>query len=431
MNGLVKTVLLAVFFVASVASGYVTAEDDRSGQPDCQTVAPLSAGCILKDAIAALDGVGNDQSRVVAAVELALASSAAGYNEFALSLLADALEATKGDQDNAGRVKSYIAIAKALIDLGKNRQGLSIAHQGHVLANGIEDAATKWDLLGKLAAILAAGGEEDVAVGFAVSMPYTDDRLAAYKARTLREIAAAMAKKGDFTGAAAVLQSIKMGLPYYRATARADIALLAANAGKTDLMIQLLGEAADMARLFENGYFVAGALRDVGEVYARADMFAKALSYFEEAGQGARGAPSRQEQARALSRIASGLSDVGRYDIASGFLDEAILIAGSIESDTLKGWTYYEIVGSLAFAGKSEKAIALLSYVPDMPFGSSRSLANATRRDVAWGLARHKRLAEAVQMARAINTARERVQALCRIVRVMQNPAMAALPRYL
>lgn len=372
-----------------------------------------------------LDTIEDHRDWVAGAVELSAALNAWGNRQEAVALLRTATKRAGAIEDTTARAKSVSEIATAMSALGS---ALELIDEGHRLSDTIGDDAKRWDIKGKLTSALAASGQADAAFKYALAMPDSNFALASYKARTLREIALHQAKAGEPESATKTIASITMGLRYYQATARTDVAREAADGHSRT---PLIDEAVEIARGLDNGYFVAGALRDVGEAYADAGLWTEAKPYFDEAITAARTAPSHQEQARALSRVATGMADFGRYELAVRLIPEALAIAEKEEKESLRIWSFYEIAGSFAFAGDFNAALALLDRIPAIAFGSSQSLKSAALRDIAWGMARHGRIDEAVERASAIETRREKVQALSRILRVMKDPNMAALSRYL
>lgn len=403
---------------------------DKTSDIDCAQSQDIKAACVAQAAHQSLNELEGTDLWADAAIELARAYIAIGKTQPASDLLTQVL----AQQDIAGDALTDLtlktSVAQANADMGAYDKAEALMRSALIAAYALDEGAKKWDVVGKISSALAASSALDDALEVTSNMPEDDYATSAYKARTYREIAAIAAKNGDFEQANTILAYMTMGLPYYRATARTDIAMSAAKAGAPQWVEPLLDDAATLAAGFENGYFIAGALREVGEVYAYMGNQAAAMRFFNDALIAAKTAPSKQEQARAISRVSTGMSDYGYNEEAEKALSEALLIATGIESESLKNWSMYEIVGAMGFAGDIARAKSQLSDIPAIAFGSAKSLAAVTQRDVAWGMARSDRRA-ALGFAAAIPTPRERVQALSRIARLIADPKMVALPRYL
>ena len=157
----------------------------------------------------------------------------------------------------------------------------------------------------------------------------------------------------------------------------------------------------------------------------------KALQLFDDAASLSDKARTPQHKARALSRIATVMADLGLEEHTVPYLRQAAVTAKTEASQAMRRYSFYEIVGSAYFANNSAVIADIMDDIPTAPFGSASSLRDATMRDIAWGLARHGDWDRAAAIARAIESPRERVQALSRLVRLIRNPDMNALPRYL
>lgn len=399
----------------------------------CQSDQNVSVSCMFLAGHQTLSQLNDPGLWAEGAVELSNAYAAVGHKAEAISLLDAAMLRQEDNVDVTAKLTFQIAAAKAYKIAGVKAASAEISRDALSLALTLENSAKKWDLVGKLASTLAVAGSPDKAQETVDAMPQETEAEAAYKARSYREIAAALAEVGQFDEARRILDKMTMGLPYYRSTARTDIAWVMAKIGpqQSDTIERLLGEAADLARTFENGYFIGGALREVGEVYALMGNRNEALVYFQEAIAAAQTAPSTQEKARAVSRVATGLSDHRFFDEAKEALGVSLQLASTMDPSRIRDWSYYEIVGSLGFSGDFERAETFLVPLPDSPFGSATSLKSVTKRDVAWGMARNGQIQQAFDFSKTINMPRERLQAIARILRVLADPDMVALPRYL
>lgn len=391
----------------------------------------ISQTCLLQSAESTLADIDEPFSWSTAALELAIAYDDSGKTDRAWEYLGLVQVRVQEIQDKEKRSSAIADIASTLSHVKNNPKALTIinAIKGYLV--GVEPIEKRQDILGKLATALSVHGDQDAALSDATNLPEGNFTLDSYKARTFREIAVKVAQKGNFTKAIATLDRITMGLPYYRSTAFSDVAAEAISVGKRDLVIFLLDEANTIARSQDNGYFVAGALRDIGFVYAKYGDMKRAHTYFEDALEGASNAETFQEKARSTSRIATRMADAKIYSGSEAIIREAKRFAEMEQSEIFKSYSFYEIAGSAAFCGLFESSRSLIKDIPAIPFSSSASLQDAATRDLAWGLAKHGDLDAAVRTANTIKTGREKIQALSRIVRILNNPDMKALPRYL
>ena len=393
-------------------------------------IAEPNESCLLDLAQASLEQIPAATDWISAAVELTFAQQAAGRAAEAGETLAQAVTLLERVPDSAQRVKSLIEVAEALGKAGSKNQVEVVLAQGESEVGALPDEQTRFDLVGKLAGLRAASGTTAAALATAQSMPTTTENLASFKARALSEIAQHQAKQGDWVATRATLDSITMGLPYFASTARTQIAELV-SVGEADQVSDLVAESEAIARSQTDGYFVAGALRKLGELQAHWGRTDRALPLFRDAVEHAKRAATPQERARALARVVTALADAELLAQAKTVIPIALGIAREEESELLRHWAFYEIAGAASFSGDFETAREILVEIPVNANRSGKSLRSATQRDVAWGLARHGRLNEAIELLQTTEGLREQVQGLSRVVRLMRNPGMAALPRYL
>ena len=400
-----------------------------------QTPTPSSSDALIAASLAsaedAVTTIRDPVSRIDALVELGEAQVAAGHPEEASNSLATASALARSMPDPIKQAQALVAITSVWVATELRTDIEELFDMATAALEQSASDAKRWDLAGQLAVARARGGDVRRALTIAQAMPARSETLATYKARTLHDIAPSQASFGDFGGAVETLDQITMGLTYYRSVACSDVAAIAGRRGNSEVADSLLAQADDIARKQSDGYFVAGALRQIGDAYAELGVDAHAHRYYSDALLGAMEADQAQQRSRALSRVATSMADYGYLEQALAVIPRAIKVAQDESSDQMRFWAYYEIAGSAAFSGDFESALSLLNEIPsDLSF-SGTPLRDATQRDIAWGLARHGQLDEALEMARSIQSARERVQALSRIVRVLSNPAMKALPRYL
>ena len=421
LSSILATVLLPAAAAAQVGAA-VTAD---------RCAAEPTTRCVLDLAESAVENVDGDRQRIGATLELAIALSAVGSSQAAIDKLNDVAEALGAIGATAESVEARLDLANGYAAASAEDSATAMLAAAEARLADVEDAHKRADLAAKIAVMSVEAGRVAMGLATAKRLPDSDDTFAAYKARALHDIAPALAVQGEFGEALSAIESITMGITYYQSVVRSDVGYLALVDGRVDQADQLFAEAKAIGLAQDNGYFVAGALRQLADAQARAGRTNPANENFEAAVVGARSAPSAQERARALSRIVTSMADNGIREEAGMLIRSAIEIADTEENPALRAWAHYEIAGAAAFAGLFDTAIEVLSSIPaDLEFAGV-SLTSATQRDIAWGFARHKQPARAIDFAASISTDRERAQALARIGRAMADPSMRALPRYL
>ncbi|MEM9570458.1 MAG: hypothetical protein AAF996_03270 [Pseudomonadota bacterium] len=394
------------------------------------TTASVSVTCFLQSGQATLNATEDPFAWSSGAIELAIAFDTADQSQSAFDLYQQALSRSTQIEDSDRRGAVLVEAMVGLADFKPTDEALNLANEIIRIAD-LSDAGRQDDLLAKHVVVKAVHGNKAEALQAGLDLPQTNAREENYKAVSLRKLANQFAKDGDFERSAIALEAITMSISYYQAMARSDVARAAYAADRDELAEALLGAADSIARAQDSGYFIAAALRDIGYSYHLAGVSDLADAYFDEAVTVARTAEKQNEMARATSRIATRKADAGLQQDAIAILIAADTLASKIESPQTKGYSYYEIVGSAAFAGRFQIARSWLANVPDMPLGSSSSMLSAAKRDLAWGLARNGDLVDARLECDAIPHAREKAQCFARVVRVILQPNMTALPRYL
>lgn len=426
-----RVLLLCTMPLALVACQSLPDAATASAQSaSCGTSSKLAA-CLLQSGDKAFTELVNDGDWITAAGEFSIALAESGKRESAREYLEVAREKLKKLSTPVAQVSAAAELGKAAVTAGQNDIALSLLAFGEGQTSKLDENSKKYDLFGKLASVRASTGDFDAALDRVRTFPETDETTSAYKVRSFREIAVAQAVAGEFDAAERTLVQMTSGFTYYQATARSDIAGLAFDAGDSERAMRLLQEAEKIARAQDNGYFVAGALRDIGAAYMIGSMPEKAAGFFEEAKTGGSTARTYQEKARALSRVATGMADHGLYSAAVMLFADAQKYVAQEKSEPMRHFSNYELSGSAAFAGDFPTAISLTSTLPETKFGSTSSLRAAAQRDVAWGLAKHKRYQDAHTAILSITQARERIMAISRVIRLLKNPDMPAYPRYL
>ena len=265
----------------------------------------------------------------------------------------------------------------------------------------------------------------------ALALPESTEREAGVKAVALRDIANEFAEARRLDDAEGVVNEITMSISYYQAVAYTELARHSVEALKPKRASRLLALAEEIAAAQRNGYFRGAVYREVAVVRMAMGAVGDAIDTFNTAVAAARTAPTLQERARALSRIATRMSDAGLASQADAVLNLAVTVAESVNDKDMLGYTRYEISGSAAFAGYFDLALEMLEKTPAVPFGATESLRSVAQRDLAWGLARADRYPEALRLARQIATVREQVHALSRVALLSLKPGAAAPSRYL
>lgn len=416
--------------LAAACSGDTT---PATGNADASSgcVPDMVPTCVLERAAVALAEVEPGADWVAGAAELAVAYDEIGEPSRALLLLEQAVSQASALTPDKERTNALSSIATAVAGLRPNQGAVSLLARIEASASGISEADPRWDLLGKVIGAEALHGDFAEAEQKARAMPEETFAQSAYKAVTIRKLAGLAAKKGELAHARELAALLTMSMDYYRSMANSDIALHAWRQGDLTVLDETLAEAEAIARSQDDGYFVAGALREVAQVTFRKGNREAADRVFEDARTGARRAKSSQEQARAMSRIATRMGDIEHTLHAAATIEESIELAEAEEREAMRNYSFYEIGGSAAMSGNFDVAREVITKLPDTPFGTARSLRAAAQRDLAWGLARHGRPEEALEVASGIRTERERVAALSRLARVLNDPDMQSLPRYL
>lgn len=389
-----------------------------------------SVPCLLKYAQESLDETDDSFSWVSSAAELSIAYDVTGNSHLAKTLITKAFTHTKTIEDTKLRSTATGEILTAIAELNQTEEASVWAKEAYRIAENL-DARGKTDIFGKILVTKAIHGNPNSAFSEALALPQKTDLESYAKAITLRKIANIFAKSGDLKAAEEAIELLTMSIDYYQSMVRSDVARHAYNAGDKTLSEQLLIEADPIARSLGNGYFVGAALRDIGYSYHRIGKRDKADTYFIEALQATMIADKQNEKARSTSRIATRLSDAKLSSRTPEILLKAASFANDIEGDSMKSYSYYEITGAAAISGQFELSKIWLNKVPETPMGSTSSIKAAAKRDLAWGLTRYGKAKEALDVVKTIKADREKIQALSRMVRVIQDPNMEALPRYL
>lgn len=393
--------------------------------------APSTEYALIDRAVAELPEIEPRAQRIHAAGEAAITLGELNRPARAREIIDEELTRATFISDAGEQAIALVGLAESSADIDGDSGHLAVMSAAWESLDRLKPGAKKSDLTGKLLVAAATRRADPDVLAAALAMSEADDNQSSFKARTLHKLAPAFATQVDVATAESILQQITMGLSYYQAGAYADVAAIAFKRDQAQVANRLLAKAEVIARAQNDGYFRAGALRRIASAYSDGGNSDTAMALFTDAGAAAVEGKSAQHRARALSRVATTLSDHSYYSLAGKLLSDAVRIADSEENDQLRFWTYYEVAGASAFAGKFDLANTLVAKIPEELKFSGSHVRYAAERDIAWGYAKHQMFDEAASRAEAIVGARERAQALSRIARIAGNPGMRSLSRYL
>lgn len=427
---MMKLQLISLILTLTVSASFVACQPSPTSTPLTCTRTDISLPCLLKYTQTVLYETPDHFSWISGASELAVAYDVTGHLEQSRALITDAVEKAKTIEDIKQRGTALSEILTAIAALSKT-ENTSIWIQDIAFIAADLEGRAKADINGKMIVAKAIHNDKKTAHQEALKLPQVTDVEGYAKAVTLRKIANIFAKSGDLETAREAINSITMSIDYYKSMVRSDVARHAYKAGDISTAETLLNEADPIARSLDNGYFSGAALRDIGYSYEVMQKFEISQNYFSESIKATAISDKPNEKARSTSRIATRLSDAGLSSQTPDILVQAAMFADEIKIDTMKSYSYYEISGAAAMSGQFNLAKDWLKYVPDIAMGSTSSIRNAAKRDLAWGLTRYGKTKEALEIVNSISTDREKLQALSRMIRVLKNPGMEALPRYL
>lgn len=415
--------------ICSLALTSAFAQEDQIKTQIC-TTAPTPS-CLVEMAVSLSEKLPISVARAQVSIEIAYAQHAMGNAEAAHDILTHASSLSFSFDDPEDKAAVLLSVAEAQAGTGASNQARKSVQQALAFEHEMPTALGRSNLIGTAAKIYARVGDFDMALGLVNGHPESESGLASIKARTFHDIGPLQAKAGFIDAGLETVRRATMGLQYYRASALTDIAKVSFDMGDDDQANALLAEAQQIAVSLDDGYFVAGALRHVGEAAFHGGLIDRARDAYEAAVEGTRSQPMGQARARALSRAATAMAESGFNEQALGVLAEAVDVAKAEENEAMRQYARYEIAGAFAFAGAIQLAVDIAIALPDTAFSSAHSLRGVTVRDVAWGEAKYVDPVNAVARALKINSTREKVMALSRIARVLVDPEMKSLSRYL
>ncbi|MEM1230165.1 MAG: hypothetical protein AAGI15_06480 [Pseudomonadota bacterium] len=400
-----------------------------------------SQACLIARGQAVLDASSDPFVRASGAAALALAydvaeagpETAQSPSAAALAVLREGLRASAQIAEDKTRGAALEELMSALGRLAP-RSPAQVAPLREALLKAAGDTPAAVKLAAQATRTQAVHGQPGAALTDALALPQADAAAANAKAVALRALARTFAEQGDFERALTASAAITMSITYYQAMARTDLALQAQQQGNPALADRLLMEAERIGRSQDNGYFRGAVLREIAYAQQQASPAAdgaQAQASFTAALAAAATAPSAQERARATSRIATRMADAALTAAAARALAAAGAFAEGIEPGPMQTYTTYELAGTAAFSGDFDQARAHIRRLPATAFGSARSVRAAARRDLAWGLVRHRRPAQALAVCEAIASPREQIQAFARAAVLLTRPQDPAPARYL
>lgn len=429
------TLRTSLIFSLFLASGVLSLQGCVQKNTDVKEIictdTDITTRCILENAKGVIATIDDNSDWITSAAELAMALDSHGDTGEAWSYFGEAVTRLSSVEDIKKRDSAAADLALALKAMKKNTEALPILNKLEAYAKTAEAESKKVDIICKIVTARAIHDSPKIARELALKLPQDGDLANAYRGRVQREVSAIFAKQGDFESAIAMLGEITADFTYYKAIAHTDIMSQAAKRGKKDIVETLQSAAEEIANEQENTYFAAGIFRDIGHSYLVLGDTERGQAFIVKAREAAAAAPKFQEKARATSRIATRLADAGNYDAALDILNDALEFAEQESSQMMQSYAFYEIAGSAAFTKNSTMSDKLTKQLSEAPFLSATSLRAAGQRDLSWGLVRFGEVEAGVRMANNISAPREKVHALSRIVRLLDNPSMDALPRYL
>lgn len=422
---------LATALLSMLLHGCVTNKSVATENVSVCIDAVVTESCVLAYIDQNLSLISDHIVWINAAVEYSYALRAYQQDQDSEKLLDLATLRAAKITDQAQQINALYEIAAALIDSKDLLRAKEVIAQAGLLINQADDSELKTDNLAKHSVLLIKAGEINKGLAQLGELSQDSDNEASFKARAFKDAAVYLAEKNQIEKAVDAITKVSYGLVYYQSIARIEIAKWATVYGSKEIAFALLNDAEKIARTQTDGYFLAGALRDNAEAYFIKFDKDKAITLFNEASLSALQGRTPQHRARAISRIATKMADIGLYQEASMLLPQALEQLASEGSERMRNYSLYEIAGSAAFSGDFNTAFENLELIPDEAFGSAQSLRNATKRDIAWGLARHGRFTDALEIADTVKTPREQIQLLSRVLRILKQPDMPAFPRYL
>jgi len=430
-----KHKLFLTLFTVSTLLGVQACNNsaERSTASTSQTcmLNSISQACILKNAEAVLADIEDNYAWVTSASELALAFDSNAQTDSAWKYMEKAVSRLNAIQDVAQRDGAAADLALALKSFKRNNSALSVIATLETYLESVENESEVTDISCKIVSAKAVHDNIKQARKLALALPQESSTANAFRGRTQREIVTLFAKKGDFDTAIDMLDEITADFDYYKAIAHTDVMSIAAKAGKVDIVKTLKPRAEAIAMKQENTYFTTGILRDIAHSYILLEKTDIAQTYLDRAVKAGAKAPKFQEKARSTSRIATRIADTGRTEGTKEVLQASITLASEEKSELMQNYSLYEIAGAAAFSQNFDMSKSIVEDLPDEKFFGASSLKAAGQRDLAWGLVRAKKIQEGIDLANSITAPREKVHTLSRIVRLLNNPTMNALPRYL
>lgn len=408
-----------------------SAYEDAQAQAWLGCVNTPKARCAIEEAQRFAMLLPIDGTRAQAFVEIGTAYSEIGDQTASRNALQQALKTALQVSGHKARAAALLRLAEAQAKTGMDNSAKKSVDLPIPLAENIPQPWDQTEIVGWAAKVLALVGEFDEAIALIDPLSEETEITQSYKARAYHDVGPIQAGAGQVEAGLQTIRKATMGLQYYRATALTDVAQHLFREGAVVDAIALLNDAAEVMASIDDGYFIAGGYRHIGEAATVGEKPSLVLAAYRQAIEGAATLPLNEARARSVSRVATAMAESGFTAAAVKALAVAEAIADAEPDPAKRDYARYEITGSYGFSGDLAAAERLMLEVPDRAYGPAQSLHGASQRDLAWAEAKAGDYQAALNGASNISTMREKVMALCRIARVMADPTMKSLPRYL
>ncbi|HEU4325496.1 MAG TPA: AAA family ATPase [Roseiflexaceae bacterium] len=272
-----------------------------------------------------------------------------------------ARDVVRSIEDGGRRAEVLGQVAAALAAGGEWELALEVARS-------IEDGGRRAEVLGHVAAALAAGGERELALEVARSIEDGERRT-----RVLGHVAAAPTTGGERDQALAVALSIEEG--GWRAEALGQIAAALLKGGGRKQVLEMAWLIVDVGRHDEMLGQVAAALAAEGELEAARMCVVEALEV-------ARSIAGGGKRAEALGQVATALAAGGERELA-------LEVARSIEDGDWRAGALGQVTAVLAAGGEWELALEVARSIEDGGWraGALRQVTAALAAGGEWELA--------------------------------------------
>ncbi|MEE2705127.1 MAG: hypothetical protein VX397_03305 [Pseudomonadota bacterium] len=399
---------------------------------ECVSLNSKRQSCLMDWALKILREIQAPEQIIIPSIEIAKAYSIIKEKKKSDDILERAYKFSQKIDKNETRLTFYSEIINSYeINKFNQKKILDLIEKGLIEVKKIQNEEIKSKIISNFSLSLSKLKLYKRSLSTLNSIPNKSELTNFFKAQTLRKISLVQATNGDLEFSLKTVELIKMGLPYYQAVALSDISPLFFQENFLDKSISILKEAEKISNTQENGYYKSAIQRDIAKAYAILKQNDISKLFYKLAILSAKTAQSNQEISRALSRIATDTNFSGFNNLTQEIIKDAINYAKNEQNRILRIYSFYEIAGSAAFSGDFGIALSLLKNIPDIPYKSSKSIRSSTQRDIAWGYAKNKQYNQAIRIIEQIKTKKEKIQAITRIVILLEDFGMEAFPRYL